>query len=101
MYLRLWVWPAPQKLVQSVLSNVRLIVFVAMGSYLHGKFRRRKIPLCLVLAVFIIIEPPSTDDFLGMIKVPEPVFVQAPISEFSVEALDISVLHRLSRLYQF
>ncbi|GAB6263232.1 hypothetical protein PSSHI_34760 [Photobacterium sp. R1] len=32
-------------------------------------------------AVFILIEPPGTDNFSGMMKVPEPVFIQALISK--------------------
>ena len=51
-------------------------------------------------SVFIIVSSPVTDDFSGMGQIPEPVFVQALVSETPIEAFDEAILSRLSGLDQ-
>src|SRR5690606_2644401 len=48
----------------------------------------------------IVVQAPVADLFAGMSKIPEPMFIQTLIPEFSVKALDVTILHRLSRLDQ-
>ena len=45
----------------------------------------------------IVIDPLVFDDLAGLSEITEDVFVQAFISEPSVEAIDKGILHRLSR----
>ena len=49
---------------------------------------------------FVVQGPPSFDGSPGIGKRPEPMHVQAVVSEGAVEALDEAVLHRLSGLDQ-
>lgn len=44
--------------------------------------------------LLIVVQAPVTDFLPGVSKIPEPMFIQALILEFSVKALDVSVLHR-------
>src|SRR5208283_4736466 len=48
--------------------------------------------------LLVIVPPPLLDDLPGIADGNEPVLVQALVAELAVEALDIAVLHRFSRL---
>src|SRR5690554_1841218 len=50
--------------------------------------------------VFVIVSSPVTNDFPGMGQIPEPVFVQALVSEAPIEAFDKAILSGLPRLDQ-
>jgi len=52
-----------------------------------------------VRPVCIILDPPSLDDRPGLCPVCEYLSVQTLVSHLAVEALDIRVLPRTSRLY--
>ncbi|ERS84667.1 hypothetical protein Q672_19275 [Marinobacter sp. EVN1] len=51
-------------------------------------------------ALLIVVQAPVADFFSGVSEIPEPMFIQALIPEFSVKALDVSVLHRFPGLDQ-
>lgn len=51
-------------------------------------------------SLLIVVQAPITDFLPGVSKILEPMFIQTLIAEFSVKALDVTILNRLSRLDQ-
>jgi len=49
-------------------------------------------------ALLIVISSPSRNEFSRVLQVTDPVFIQTLIPKLAIEALDVSVLRRLSRL---
>lgn len=50
---------------------------------------------------FIVVQAPLADLLPGVSDILEPMLTQIFIPEFTIEALNVPVLHRLSGLYQF
>src|SRR5690554_1055052 len=50
--------------------------------------------------LLIVVQAPSADLLPSVCEIPEPVLIQTLIPEFSVKALDVTILHRLSGLNQ-
>src|SRR5690554_624941 len=48
-------------------------------------------------SLLIVVQAPVIDLVPGVGEIPEPVFIQTHTAEFSVKALNVTILHRLSR----
>lgn len=51
-------------------------------------------------SLLIVVQAPVADLVPSVGEIPEPVFIQTLIPEFSVKALNVTILHRLSWLNQ-
>lgn len=61
-----------------------------------GKLSRGQISERAVRPELVVIVPEDFDQFPGVVKVEEPVFVEAFVTEFAVEAFDVAVLRRFA-----
>lgn len=50
--------------------------------------------------LLIVVQAPIAYLLPGVSEIPEPVFIQTLIPEFSVKALDVTILHRFAGLNQ-
>ena len=69
-----------------------------MRAAFRGELRRRLLVQTSVRTPLVVIRSPLFTHASRFFKADEPVLAQALVTELPVEALDVAVLHRLSRI---
>ena len=67
---------------------------------LLGESCRRDTPQAAVWSDLVVVLPPACNALPGLRQRFKPLLIQAFIPELAVEALDVAVLHRLTRFNQ-